>query len=293
MASKAGPPRRLSRRAVLAGGLGVALAAVSVPVTLRVARDPGPGGMLVPELFAAREFTIAHRGGSADWPEMSMEAYRRSVGLGVDALEVSVARSADGVWFGLHDATLDRTSGTTGFAAAEHPWSEIRTHRIRPTGAYDTSSADQPYLPFPELVAAYAGSHAIFVDPKAAAPEHYPELLALMDAAGPEATETFVAKAYCTTTGWAAAARARGYRTWGYYYGRDLADGSTPLEATQASWDLLGLDVAAPADAWSAVLAAGKPVIAHIVASPADAATARNRGARGQMISAVRELSPE
>ena len=279
---------------MLTGGLGIALAAVGVgvPVTLRWAGDPDPGGMLVPELVAAREFTIAHRGGSANWPEMSMDAYRRSVRLGVDALEMSVARSADGVWFGLHDATLDRTSGTTGFAAAEHPWSRIRTHRIRPTGAHDTSATDQPYLPFPDLVAAYAETHTIFVDPKAASPEHYPELLALMDAAGPKATDSFVAKAFCTTTGWADAARARGYRTWGYYYGRDLADGSTPLAASQASWDLLGLDVAAPADAWSAVLAVGKPVVAHIIASPADAATARDRGARGLMISAVRELLP-
>jgi hypothetical protein len=275
---------------VLAGALGTAVAAVGVPVTRRLTRDPDPGGMLVPELLTAPGFTVAHRGGSADWPEMSMDAYRRSVRLGVDALEMSVARSADGVWFGLHDATLDRTSGTTGFAAADHPWSEIRTHRIRPTGTYDTSSADQPYLPLADLAAAYAGTHAIFVDPKLAAPEHYPELLALMDAAGPAATGSFVAKAYCTTTGWAAAARARGYRTWGYYYGRELADGSTPPAATQAGWDLLGLDVAAPATAWSTMLGFGKPVIAHIVASPADAAIARDRGARGQMISAPREL---
>lgn len=292
MASTAGPTGRVSRRAVLTGGLGIAALAVTgtaVPVALHLWPKDDPRGLRVSELVAAPDFSIGHHGASADWPEMSMEAYRQSVRLGVDALEISLARSADGVWFGLHDATLDRTSGTSGFVASEHPWSEVQRYRIRPTGAHDTSTAPQPYLALPDLVAAYAGTHTIFVDPKTAAPRHYPELLDLMDAAGPKATDSFVAKAYCTTTPWAAAARARGYRTWGYYYGRDLA-GDTPLAATQAGWDLLGLDVAAPASAWSAMQALGKPVIGHIVASPADAQKVRAEGARGLMIAAVREV---
>lgn len=292
MATTAGPARRVSRRAVLTGGLGIAALAATgaaVPVALDRWRAD-PRGLRVSELVAAADFSIAHHGGSADWPEMSLEAYRRSVRIGVDALEMSVARSADGVWFGLHDATLDRTSGTTGLVASEHPWSELQRYRIRPTGAHDTSSAPQPYLPFPDLVGAYAKTHTIFVDPKAAEPRFYPELLALMDAAGPKATDSFVAKAYCTTKQWADAARARGYRTWGYYYGRDLADGSTPLAASQGSWDLLGLDVAAPDGAWAQLRALGKPIVGHIVASAADAQVVRARGARGLMVSAVREV---
>ena len=121
---------RPSRRVVLAGGLAAATGAgVAVPLTLG-----GGGGKLLPELLASRPFYVAHRGGSADWPECSMEAYARSVDAGVDALEIPVARSADGVWFGLHDATLDRTSGTTGFVAAEHTWAEISRYRTRPPG---------------------------------------------------------------------------------------------------------------------------------------------------------------
>jgi Glycerophosphoryl diester phosphodiesterase family len=293
MASTAGPARRVSRRAVLGGGLGIAALAVTgtaVPMALNRDRHREPGGMRVSELVAAPGFSIGHHGASADWPEMSMEGYQQAVRLGVDALEISLARSADGVWFGLHDATLDRTSGTSGFVASEHPWSEIQRYQIRPTGAHDTSSAPQPYLSFPELVAAYAGTHTIFVDPKAAPGRQYPELLALMDAAGSKATDSFVAKGYCATTGWAKAAHARGYRTWGYYYGKGLTTGRNSLAATQASWDLLGLDVAAPAGAWASMLALGKPVVGHIVASGADARQVRDRGARGLMISAVREV---
>jgi hypothetical protein len=256
-------------------------------VTLHVLRRPGK---LVPELLEADRFSIGHHGASADWPEMSMEAYRQAVDHGVDALEVSLARSADGVWFGLHDATLDRTSGTTNFVASDHPWAEIQQLRINPTGRNDTSGAPQAYLPFEDLVSTYAATHTIFVDPKVVPRAHYPELLALMDAATEKPNDNFIAKAYCTTTVWADAAHSRGYRTWGYYYGREMAAGRTPLPASQSSWDLLGLDIAASEQEWSAVRALEKPVIAHIIATPADSAKADRAGARGQMVAAVREV---
>jgi glycerophosphoryl diester phosphodiesterase len=67
-------------------------------------------------LLDTRPFYVAHRGGSADWPEQSMLAYRSAVACGVDALEVSLARSADGVWFGLHDN-----------AAGTEPASEVKS----------------------------------------------------------------------------------------------------------------------------------------------------------------------
>lgn len=58
-------------------------------------------------------FYVAHRGGSREWPEMSLHAYTQAGFWGVGALEVSLARTSDGVWFGLHDADINRTSGTT------------------------------------------------------------------------------------------------------------------------------------------------------------------------------------
>jgi hypothetical protein len=279
----------LTRRAVLRGGIGATvLAAAGIPAWGYFRRRSG--GKLVSDLLASTPFYVAHRGGSGNWPEQSMLAYRSAAECGVDALEISLARSADGVWFGLHDATLDRTSATRGFAAGEHPWAEIQSHLISAQGTGDARQAPQPYLRFEELVDAFAATHTIFVDPKAAAPQYYPELLKIMESGGPRPAERFIAKYYCTGTEWARAARAAGYRTWGFYYGHQVDDGTTPLTGTQAAWDLLGMDVEGSPAAWAAARGYHKPVIGHIIGSRQGARTALERGAQGLMVSAVREV---
>jgi len=217
---------------------------------------------------------------------MSMEGYRQSVAHGANALEISLARSSDGVWFGLHDDTLDRTSGTSGFVVAQHPWAEISRYRITAQGTRYPGQDPQPYLRFEDLIAVYAATHTIFVDPKVVDPRYYSELMQMI-ASVRRPTDSFIAKSYCTGTGWAQAARAHGLRTWGYYYGAHIDDGTTPLAATQAQWDLLGLDVEASAAAWSSIHSLDKKVVAHIVADPASARQAVDNGAAGLMVSDV------
>lgn len=303
---------RLSRRAVIGGVLGgaavVAAAAVGGatligPRFLGAAptpstaphRTPTPtptptaGGLLVDRLLSKPGFTVAHRGGSLDWPEMSMEAYRNAVALGVDALEISLARTADGVWFGLHDETLDRTSGTTGFVAAAHTWSEVQQYRISAAETDDPAQPPQPYLRFEELVAAYGRSHTIFVDPKVVPTEHLGELFDLM-AQVPHPTGTFVAKGYCTAQAWPVDARARGYVTWGYYYGAEVAAQPTLYPTTQERWTWLGLDYVAGADAWRQFTSGARPVLSHIVPSRQAADLSLQEGAAGMVVSGVREV---
>jgi len=306
--------RRVSRRALVGFGLGAAVVAgagaLLAPRLLDGARpDAAPGrtaartpsptatptpagradGLLVDRLIQRPGFTVAHRGGSLDWPEMSMEGYRQSVELGANALEISLARTSDGVWFGLHDATLDRTSGTSGFVAAEHTWAEVQEHRITAAETGDPRQEPQPYLRFDDLVAAYGRSHTIFVDPKVVSTEHLGELFALM-AALPRPTETFVAKGYCTAQAWPVDAAARGFRTWGYYYAAELTADAAMLSRTQERWSWLGLDYTAPPDAWRTLNATGKPVLAHIVPSRPDAERSLALGAAGLVVSGVREV---
>jgi hypothetical protein len=284
--------RRPSRRAVLAGAAGAAvLVGAGVPIALRLTSRPR--GRLVPALLEGAPFHVAHRGGSRNWPEMSLQAYRNAVETGVDALEVSLARTSDGVWFGLHDETLDRTSGTSGLRAAEQTWAQVSALRIRPPGDGPAGQAPQPYLRFEQLAAAYAATHTIFVDPKLAGGKHFPELLDLMDRSVERPRDSFVAKYYCTGRTWPDLARRRGYRTWGYYYGKEIEDGTTPLAETQERWDLLGLDVEASPEAWRSVLALGKPVVGHVIGNRPDADRALAAGARGLMVSGVREVLGE
>jgi glycerophosphoryl diester phosphodiesterase len=60
---------------------------------------------------------VAHRGASADAPENTMEAFRRGVEAGADAIELDVHLTADGQLAVIHDDTLDRTTDRVGAVA--------------------------------------------------------------------------------------------------------------------------------------------------------------------------------
>ena len=284
-----GAGRTLSRRTVIGGTAGVvALVAAGVVAVRNL--QPAVSGKLVTPLLKSNPFYVAHHGGSADWPEMSMEAYRNSVAKGVDALELSLARTSDGVWFGLHDETLDRTSGTSGFVASEHTWNEVQQYRISPPATGVRGAKSQPYMRVEQLIDAYATTHAIFVDPKSVPRLHFAELLAIMKKSVDKPTETFIAKGYCTAAAWAAATRVHGYHSWGYYYAADIESDPALLSSTQEQWDTLGMNYDGSAAAWSAVKAYRKPVIGHIVPTRSAAHTALAKGASGLMVSGVIEV---
>jgi glycerophosphoryl diester phosphodiesterase len=59
---------------------------------------------------------IAHRGasGSGHAPENTLAAFERAIQLGVDAVELDVRATRDGVVVAMHDATIDRTTDREG-----------------------------------------------------------------------------------------------------------------------------------------------------------------------------------
>ncbi|HUX68983.1 MAG TPA: glycerophosphodiester phosphodiesterase family protein, partial [Cellulomonadaceae bacterium] len=220
-------------------------------------------------------------------PEMSLYAYEKAVEAGFDALELSLARTADGVWFGLHDDTLDRTSRAVQAKASTMSWAQVQEYRILGSNAVDDpSQPDRPYMRWEELLDRYYGSHVIFIDPKSAL-QHAGELLTKMNGLAGTPQDRLVCKGYGisgdsrNTTGWARDAADNGYRRWGYFYGSDMSQ----LEEYQGRWDILGMDYSASSSAWSAVRAFGKPVIGHVVPSPAAADIALAKGAVGVVAS--------
>ncbi|MBO0688137.1 MAG: hypothetical protein J2P40_01000 [Candidatus Dormibacteraeota bacterium] len=56
-----------------------------------------------------------HRGNSAELPENTLPAYESAVALGVDLIECDVHLTADGELIVIHDHTLHRTTGESGF----------------------------------------------------------------------------------------------------------------------------------------------------------------------------------
>ena len=72
----------------------------------------------------------AHRGGARLWPENSLRAFRESLALGVDLVELELHLAADGALAVIHDSTLRRTTDRRGRIRAR-TGAELRQARLR------------------------------------------------------------------------------------------------------------------------------------------------------------------
>lgn len=252
-----------------------------------------PGYPSVGTMLSTTPFFVAHRGGSASFPEMSLHAYTQSVVRQYGALELSLARTSDGVWFGLHDQTLDRTSQVTGVTAATLTWAQVQTYNITigPGPA-------KPYMRLEQLLDAYGRTHILFIDPKYANSQRTELMNKVRDYFGSdvEAAKRVVYKYSgiegnsAGTSGLAVDARNRGYKTWGYFYQADFDNGQ--LANYQGRWSILGMDYNANQAAWNAVKSYGKPVIAHILPTEAAKITSMQYGCSGMMVSGTGVVKP-
>lgn len=239
-----------------------------------------PGFSSVTQMLATPGATWAHRGGSANWPEMSEYAYDQAVLAGYGALEFSAQRTNDGggtgTWIGSHDPTPNRTSQTTG--APAYSTMSYTTLLATYQNTLNAAGTPRPYYRLVDFLDKFTPTHVVIVDPKDEL-ARVTEFLNLLDAHG--GNTKIVVKFYGAGTGAAAladAATARGYQTWGYFYEADIASGE--LAAWQSHWSLLGMEYGASQGAWDTILAHGKPVVGHIAGSQANFDTAISKGAR-------------
>jgi PKD repeat protein len=248
--------------------------AQAVPATMRAVPH---GYQSVSAMLAEDTFYWAHRGGSAVVPEMSLYAYTRAADQGFGGLEVSLARTSDGVWFGLHDTTLLRTSGVD-LDPTTMTWAEVQQYTIAAPPGYPQPS--QPYMRIEELIEAYGDTHVLIVDPKyqlanSAALLDY--LLTLMPAS------RLIAKYAGNGQTLADIARPRGIVSWGYYYESSWSANKSFASA----WDLIGMEWNASQATWDDVLLEGKPTVAHICATRSAADTGIAKGADGIQASGI------
>jgi glycerophosphoryl diester phosphodiesterase len=235
----------------------------------------GSGSTPLEAWLAATPLCIAHRGGDADWVEGTADAYRNAAAWSTHlALEVPVWRTADGVWVISEDATTTRVFGADDDIRTS-TWATLSALRSKVGGFPIARLVDDVLQP-------YGRSRILFVDNKA--DQDVAGLFDLLDRyAGPS---RYLIKSYYRSRNTPIEARRRGYRTWGYYYDRDVSQ----LAATQARFDLLGLNYTASAATFAALRATGKPVIAHVIDTAAAAGTALEKGAAGLMVSAVEQV---
>ena len=245
----------------------------------------------VSQMLSLPEFFWAHRGGSRDFPEMSSYAYGQSALISYGCLELSLARTSDGVWFGLHDADINRTSGTTGLAAASAmTWATVQGYQILGSMAANNSTQpNRPYAKLQDILDAYS-KHLFVVDIKYAN-TYREELLDILDSYG--GPERFVGKAYGVgSTSFATSCANRGYQTWGYFYASDIPS-LTSQYVNQ--WTIIGMDYTAAQSDWDTLAGYrtnGQRMSGHICPDSSAVATARSKGATGFMVSGVESARP-
>jgi hypothetical protein len=233
--------------------------------------SPLPGFDSIDQVLHTPGATWAHRGGSANWPEMTDYAYTRAAAHGYGVLEFSCARTSDGWWFGLHDANLDRTSGLSGSpSVSTMTRAAVEAYQI----TLNAGGNPQPYYGLIEFLQKWTQTHVVVIDPKNAL-SFSAELLDLIELHVPDAQDRVVMKFFGVGGGaltFADLCRARGFTTWGYFYQADYDSGA--LAANHARWDWLGMNLAATT-AWTggtypAIGSYGQPVVAHIIQSQAE-----------------------
>lgn len=246
-----------------------------------------PGFSDVAALLAKPGATWAHRGGSADWPEMSEYAYDHAVRRGYGVLEFSAQRSSDGVWFGMHNNDFDYISGVTGSPApASLTWAEINsTYRNTLFGM------DLPLYRLDDFIDKYGESHVLVLDPKNGIGTFDDDFLDLLDA---HTTPDHAIVKFIGNGGGGAAladkAKARGYTGWGFYYANDIASGA--LAEYESHWDLLGMEWDADQTIWDTILGYGKQVVAHIVPDQVAYNAAIAKGAAMAQVGGVSLVAP-
>lgn len=212
---------------------------------------------------------VGHRGmsGAGDVVEHTMAAYTRAVECGVDALEISCHRTSDGVWFASHDSTLERLGGPST-PVKNMTWAQVQAAFAGRPEALPVTLKD--YL------ATYGGTHVTIFDPKTEMARS-DEYLALLK----DYKDRVVIKAFADA-GWLfAKIKQAGWATWGYAYARNRGQTWYPDFVQGTNLDFLSMEWDASDDVWSPLVATGKPVIAHIPASVAQAAEGARKGAAG------------
>ena len=267
---------RLRRRA--GGDVALSVRRPTTPVT--------PAGEDAVERFlAARPFYIAHRMGGTEYPEFTQQGLEASLRAGFKALEVSVRRCASGEFVAIHDWKTTRTVPGTDYQIWNTPWSTLSKLR----------QASGPFLRLSDIIERIPDDVVLAIDHKTTSSQDQrnpgdlaseDQLFDYLDTAfGGHPERRVIWKIFAKGTS-AARAKARGYRTMAMLYPSEVA------AADLSQWDVIGMEWSAGADVWNALLASGRPTIAHIIVNEAQAQQALAKGATGLMASYPSRVHP-
>ena len=242
-------------------------------------------------LIGSAPFYVAHRGGGGNWPEMTAYAYEQAARLpGLQALEISVCRSADGVLVCSHDPSTKRVCGVD-YTIVDQTWKTLSSLEVSAAGTDDPGQPARPLTRFDDVVGRYIDRFVLFVEPKT--PESVEPLLRRMTSFG--APERVVWKQPATAD--FTQAKRRGFTTWGYL----LAPGrisSTQLSTivSSPSIDMIGIQKTERERVVDPIVTAaekaGKPVVMWPLVTEVERDRAVRLGCSGLMVSNIAGLLP-
>ena len=280
----------LSRRTLLAGALATTVAGAACR-----SAAPATPAVVAPtaaSLTASAPFYIAHRGGGGDWPEMTAYAYEQASKIpGLQALEISVHLSADGVLVCHHDPTTTRVTGTN-YTIAQETWATLSKLEVSAKGTVHPEQPARPLARLDDVLERYIHDFVLFLEPKVPAAEE-PLMRRLVPLLNPDRV---VWKQPLTSTRFGEA-KDVGFTTWGYVLDDPsfLGDKLGRLIA-EPTVDLVGIPVqgrpALTRAAGDAAADNGKQTIAWPITIRAERERALGFGATGLMTSNIAELMP-
>lgn len=231
----------------------------------------GPSSLA--ELYRIPNFVVAHRGGSASWTESTQQAYTNSMAYGMDALEISCARTSDGVWFANHDNNL-KSLGGPDKNTSNMTWAEVQEAM--------KGMPDKMPCTLEWLLETYGDSTVIVFDPKN---NHHrrDEFFKILEPYKGRVLVKFFGDLFSLFDD----ARARGFGAWGYAYESSKTATWWPGFASGEHLDVLSITWDASVDTYDQLKASGKPIVSHITRWPNHAKAAADKGATGTIASAI------
>jgi glycerophosphoryl diester phosphodiesterase len=198
-------------------------------------------------------------------------AFTRAAATGADVLEMSVGCSSDGVFFGLHDSTIDRTTSGSG-TASSLTWAQINSYTIDiPVWP---GVAPQPHYKLEDFVKKFADTHVLMIDPKHTLGVNSGDMWDLVLSL--TTSDRVIYKYSGNVASAATEASNRGLLSWGYLYDTQQASFST---YNNLGWDMLGLNYDASQAVWDDLASYGKKIVAHVIMSQASWDEAKAKGA--------------
>lgn len=233
---------------------------------------------------------IAHRGFSKTFPEMTKFAYDEAVAYGANAIEISVWRDSQGVFWCNHDNSLaTTTNGAVTTNITDMTTAALAAVAVSPYQTQNTGQVTQLLTKLSDVLAAYGDNVVVFIECK-----DYDVVQAGVRAAlltylqtFPHWADRFVWKQGGTGTKFAGVPAQM--KTWGYYFDTDMAS----FASKQAQWTYVGLDFAsADATLTSAIATAGAArTIGHILSLSSQVTRFQGFGVHKFMVS-VESLVP-